>query len=400
MRGLPRPVVPLVLLLAAAAWLWCRAEPPSIGRALFGLWRVRDAVVVLTCAWLAVFAFARRRGRMRLVLATFAAGFAWLLAEAAAFVLLPASPPPVLGSVRLPNAAIDVETVPDTTFAFGLPAETVRFRFETNVHGHRNPPDRTRGDVWCVGDSYLVAPLLEWQDGVVAQLERRLGRPCINVALIGLAPQEAQQEFEHASRGADLTGCTVLQFLCEDNDLLDSARVAAAVPPAPPPWRQRALVSLLIDALQRWTQPVRNEAARRTGDYRGTPVRFLWRHERGSDVEQQVPVIERALDDFRARVEARGARFAVVLIPQKLRVLGPACTFPPESDLVPLDRCASPLPEALARWSERTRVPFLDLGPPLRFAAEAGTLVWFPDDTHWNAAGAALAAEHTKILVY
>src|SRR5262249_8933918 len=140
-----------------------------------------------------------------------------------------------LGEQPLPHCDADGETVADTAAAFGLPCRPIRFHYTTNARGYRNPPDRDAGDVYCLGDSCLVGPALDWPDTLVHRLEQQLSRPCVNVALIGLAPQEVQAEFARAVAGQDLRGRVVLQFLCEDNDLLDSARVTGAAGPARAP---------------------------------------------------------------------------------------------------------------------------------------------------------------------
>ena len=155
---------------------------------------------------------------------------------------------------------------------------------------------------------------------------------------------------------------------------------------------ERSLLHRLVEVLQRRTQPVVAESGRRTAFFGDTPVRFFWLHHRGADCEQQWANIERSLDQFRAAVAAAGGAFGVVLIPQKLRVLGPYCRFPPGSDLLPLADRLTPMPGQLAEWSRHAGVAVLDLTGALQAAAANGTLVWLADDTHWNAAGAATAA--------
>jgi hypothetical protein len=382
------------IAVTSVAWLSLRAAPPLTGRALFGLWHVSDIAVACGLVSAALLAScASRRGVLRFLLAGCSGLLTWLCLEAVFLARGPALPAKALGAERLPGCDIESETVPDTALAFGLPCSPVPFRYTTNSSGYRNPPDRDRGTVYCVGDSCLVGALLDWRDTIVHQLETRLAKPCVNVALVGLAPQEAQAEFEHATAGQDLQGRVVLQFLCEDNDLLDSARVTG--PPGaetgPSLW-ERSLLHRAVIELQRLTQPVVAETARRTGLFGDTPVRFLWHHDRGDTCEQQWPAIERSLDTFRAAIEARGGRFGVALIPQKLRVLGPFCRFMPGSDLLPLADHLTPMPGRLTEWSQRSGTAVLDLTEALQCEARTNKLVWFADDTHWSAAGAAAAA--------
>lgn len=393
----------MALLLAgfaatlAVVLLVLRYEPPQFGRRLFGGLRAGDVVLALALAGLSGLLLlwcASRVAAQRVALAMLATGVAWLGAEVVHIGLYdPVSAKDTLGRHRMPHADVHGHTPPDIAWAWGLPCEQIPFHFTTNAAGHRNPPDRDRGDVYCLGDSCLVGALLPWPATVTARLEQAIGRSCVNVALIGLAPQEAQAEFLALEPVPDLQGRLVLQFLCEDNDLLDSRalRQPAAAPAQTSLW-SRTLIERTILALQAWTQPEVAEARRRTGRFGDQDVRFLWRHEPDSVLEQEVAVILSALESFARQVTDRGGAYGVVLIPTKLRALGPHCSFPPDTDLAPAERACSPLAAPLAAWSHRTGIAVLDLQDDLSAAAAAGRLTWFSDDTHWNATGAEVAA--------
>jgi len=386
-------LVPMAAVAAAIAWLVLRAAPPPVGRALFGLWRVPDVALAAALLIVAALASCRsRRAKLRLATAAASATLVWFTVEVVFVTCVGVAAPKILGKDRLPSCDLKGETVPDVAARFGLPCRSIPFHYTTNARGYRNLPEREAADVYCVGDSYLVSALLAWPETPVQQLEHLSRRRCVSAALIGLSPQEAQAEFAHAAAGLDLHGCVVLQFLCEDNDLIDSARFTAAAAAPRRSLYERSLLCRLVNALQQLTQPVVAEAGRRTAFFDDTPVLFLWHHQQGDPCEQQWPNIERSLDEFRAAVEARGGSFGVVLIPQKLRVLGPFCTYPQGNDLLPLAAHLTPMPERLAEWSRRTGGEVLDLTDALQAAARAGHLVWLADDTHWNAAGAATAA--------
>ena len=98
------------------------------------------------------------------------------------------------------------------------------------------------------------------------------------------------------------------------------------------------------------------------------------------------------LSATRRDVEAAGGRYAVVLVPDKLRVLGPLCAWPPKSAIRDWKAELSRLPEALATWSREQHVELLDLTEALSGAAEKGPSPWFQGDTHWNARGCEVAA--------
>src|SRR5262249_37521555 len=84
-----------------------------------------------------------------------------------------------------------------------------------------------------------------------------------------------------------------------------------------------------------------------------------------------------------------GARLVVFYVPMKFRVYGDSCTFPPGS------RCRTwhpwDLESLVAALCKDAGLEFVSLTDPLRQAAMRGELVYLTDDSHWNAAGQAVA---------
>lgn len=83
---------------------------------------------------------------------------------------------------------------------------------------------------------------------------------------------------------------------------------------------------------------------------------------------------EPVLDSRRAlceRAESQGGRYAVVYVAAKLRVLGPACSWPETSTLTDCTAHLSPLREAIEEFAVSERISLLDLTTPLAdFAAD------------------------------
>ena len=107
--------------------------------------------------------------------------------------------------------------------------------------------------------------------------------------------------------------------------------------------------------------------------------------------------VARTLREMKGYLVERGARLQVVIIPDELQV-----------DAAVLERSLSAgglrgedleldRPQRLIREIlDVERIPYLDLLPVFRQAAKT-TRLFIPRDTHWNRAGAELAADHVSI---
>ena len=104
----------------------------------------------------------------------------------------------------------------------------------------------------------------------------------------------------------------------------------------------------------------------------------------------RLPQALATVGEARRTSEAHGARFLLVYIPIKLRVLRPLCELEPGSNIAGWE--LTDLPDRVRDFAERQGIPYLDLTAALRAAASAGDLVYFPDDGHWNAHGNDVAA--------
>lgn len=395
----------MILLAGAVAWLAITRDPSVEHRRLLGLWRTRSVLVALPVLWSAMFLLARAlsaRAAARFILVTLAGAIGWValeLAGAAGLVsyprLLGQEAGETLGSVPLPNTVIRGRAPGDIALAWGLPCDQVEFEYRTDRRGFRNDHDRDGADVYLLGDSILVAGLVPFQQTVTARLEAALQRPVMNISLIGQSVQAECDLFRRAA--VPVSGRLVVHFVFEGNDLADS-RTFRHQPPAGAPRPRGTLVDRsLARNLELWlirrTDPVHPAAARFTGDLGGTTYGFIWTGRTMRGFDDELPHIASAMATLRDEVVAGGGRYAVVLVPAKLRVLGPLCRWPAGSALADWREQLSPLPEFLARWCADRAVPYLDLTDALSTAARAGQVPFFPLDTHLNAAGHAVMAD-------
>jgi hypothetical protein len=374
---------------------------PSHARRLFGLWRTRDvllAIGLLLAASGLLAAAISRRALLAFLAINVSMGGGLALLEAAGvlgFVSWPAllTPRmPEIGTKPIPHLDISGTTYQDTASRWGLPSEPISFRYRTDRHGYRNEVDRSDADIYLVGDSVLVAALIPFSDTVTARLEKAIGRPVMQIALIGKDPHEEQQLFRDAR--LDVRGRLVIQFIFEGNDLRDSTGIGqAANRRVPTSWGRETLSQQVVLVLQRLTQPVAGTAALRSCTIDNQMYTFLWARESFAGREGEAAVLSDELLHFAAEIRAAGGEFGVVFVPTKLRVLGPLCRFPAGSELSDFKAHLSPLRDFLQAWSQRSGVQLLDLTDSLVDATRLGRIPWFWGDTHWNAEGHAVAAK-------
>ena len=374
---------------------------PSGSRRLFGLWQTRYFILSFFLFLLAAGAFAEAVSRQIFLVflsVGMSSGACLILLEiagATGAISWPALLGPrgsALGAEPAPNLDISGMSYQDTASGWGMPSGPIPFRYKTDRRGFRNEQDRADAEIYLVGDSVLVAALVPFPDTVTARLERLIQRPVAQVALIGKSPQEVQQLFRDS--GLPIKGRLVIQFVFEDNDLIDSKRFRQPPMSAQQTsWRENSLTNQLILKLQILTQPVSGTASLRTCKIEDQNYTFLWGRQSFAGLEEEIGVIESSLQDFGAEIRQSGGQFGVVFVPAKLRVLGPVCQFPSNSELSEFSSHIGPFREKLGLWAKNQRVDYLDLTEPLVAGARGNRIPWFWGDTHWNADGHAIAAE-------
>lgn len=394
----------LLCVLAAIGWAATHTSALSADRTtklMFGLWKTRELAITGALAWLAVaFALASvsNKALLRFAISNASFAFAWISIELAGItgaVDYRAMLNPIaeghLGTEPIPFADVQGTTREDLASAWGQPSPDIEFRFIADRRGYRNEPDREEASIYCLGDSFLVAGLVPWEDTVTAQLEKRTDNAVVALALNGLSPQEECDLFRESQLSANSK--LVIQFLFEGNDLLDSAAYGAEASEDSTSLKDRTLANNLILKLQDATQPVDEFLALRSGQYEGETFLFRWTRTAFAGYEAESRRILDSLAKFKSEVEAAGGTYAVVMIPSKIRVLGPHCKFTPDSPLADWQSHCSAWPTAVSAWCKAQEVAYLDLSPALQQAMQRGDMPWFNGDTHWNATGNQIAAD-------
>ncbi len=151
----------------------------------------------------------------------------------------------------------------------------------------------------------------------------------------------------------------------------------------------------VVIKLQRWTDERRKQRLIRqhTGFVDDELYTFVWTANSFVGLDTEVSHVLAAIADVRTAVSNGGGSYAVVMVPAKLRVIGPLCTWPAGSKLADYEAHLGPLPDQIRQRCEQEGIDMLDLTQSLRESATNGRIPWFPGDTHWNAIGHDVAAD-------
>nr|WP_309502496.1 hypothetical protein [uncultured Roseovarius sp.] len=394
--------IAVAVLLAAGsiAVLIVSASEIASEDMLFGLWRLRHMIVAaglmliavaLLClsagrgAWLGFWVSVIPVGLLLVVMEL--AGRAGLVDWAALLSPQPAEGQTVGWTLR-PEINVQGQTGQDIAARLGLPHDPIPFEFQTDSYGFRNGDEAT-GDIIFLGDSIVLGAAVPMAETITEVVEDALGRPVMQAALLGLSIQ-GQHDMLRES-GLPLAGKTVVQFLFEGNNLLDShAYRNQSAKSAPDAAGRASLGRLVWDRLVTLSNSPTPFYTCRIGDQ---TVAFLWTRRSFVGVEGEVAEITKAISTFCEELRREGADYALVLVPTKYRVLEQQCAFPPGSPIADPTANLSALPAELSRFAEAESVRFIDLTPPLIAAAQQGKLPWFWGDTHWNSTGHAVAGK-------
>jgi hypothetical protein len=290
--------------------------------------------------------------------------------------------------------------------------EERRVRFVTDAYGFRNEPrDVGEGarplDVIVLGDSFGVAAGTSQEETLSSVLARDYGLSVYNLSISRETPQ---QEYANllleGERLKTREGTCVLWLVFTGNDL-DEPYYTELENPRP---RWQGLFARLAAGLNefRARSPVRrwlsSGAAKAVverkfvdgrrvlffapyAERRGRTAEEVRRHPNFESLKATLGAMERLAGDKRLKV-------LVALVPSKEEVYSWALDgAPPWTTGNEPSGFSVVMRESCAQRGFR----FLDLKPPLveasrRVFEETGALLWWRDDTHWNAAGQRAAA--------
>jgi hypothetical protein len=372
---------------------------------LFGLVGESEVLAVLG-AGLVAFALPRPRLSLALSLGTLAAALLLAgLVRAAGLDARAMRATPLAGLVTYDFGRGHQVFRPDTRASFTLPGgdlAAMRGRdlgggertveFCTDSRGLRNDAEYTNQPWLLLGDSFVVASATDQAHTLSRHLRREHGLDAYNIAAVGGDLADYRQWLDEFLAEHPQSPAKAVVFLFEGNDF-GPVRDARAGAPAWRLWLKRYVNLFRFQPLGKLCTVLAGRL--RAGDRpdpvldattQGRPIHFL-RHYVEVATRPAYPNPGHFREMFAA---LRPHLAAAVFIPAKYRVYAPFLDQPPAD-----------LPHA--QWAYLSGVcvdfslPCLDLTPALRTAAgqalARGEFVYWPDDTHWNAAGIRAAAD-------
>lgn len=392
---------PGIIIASVAAWLYLTAQRIHGQDSFFGLWRMRHMLPAAFAAWCAIVLAAANWGPA--FRAFFAGTFMTVVAVAFLDIIgviglvdyprLFMPRPRPLGVDAVPHLDIKGRTFQDTATAWQIKNDPIPFHYITDRRGYRNETDRADADYYLLGDSILVAGLLQFSETVAGRLEQALGKPVMNIALLAVGPQQELEMILNAN--VPLQGRTVLHFIFEGNDLLDSWNYRRDLlrKNERTPLKDRLFSFQGLVFLQRKTYPNRIDHLQQTGSIGGRLYLFEWLDDSFKPYMGEIQNLYNAVLDIRQYVKTNGGEYIVVYVPAKIRVLGPVCKWNPNSPLTDYENHLNPLREKITQWCVNQNIPLIDTTDAFLRIARTGVIPWFWGDTHPNAAGHEAMAE-------
>jgi hypothetical protein len=323
------------------------------------------------------------------------------------------TPDPELGFVRKPLI--------DWTGQATLDPQSPEVRYRTDENGFRNPPGIRSAEVVFVGDSFTEGGNVAENQTFVRMVGSKQKVTAVNLGRAWYGPQQEALVLERFA--LEYRPRTLVWVLFEGNDVADAEgyetyqRTKHSTQDVDPKlsssgslrqWiKGRKLSGLLRSArkaLQRRREGIRYEfellgSFRRTeGLLEDVEFGYAYRPEVCRDYPLGWQATQAALQRGAEACRQRGVQLLVMLIPIKLRVLGPYTDFhDPQrlAEYLPERQFDQPgdLAQQLREFCREEGLPFVDALMRLREAAAAGQVVYSPRfDTHLDVAGHAVVA--------
>lgn len=281
----------------------------------------------------------------------------------------------------------------------GMDTVQKEVRFATDSLGYRNDADYAGESYILVGDSFVVSTATTQDDILSAQLARDHGVRAWNVAAVGGDLADYSHWIDH-TRNFVSRDAKILLFFFEGNDFGKTIDRDAAMP-VWKLWLKRYRNRFRFTNIGKFTYAM---TKRYTHAPDGEQVTVLpCGPKRLAFYNEYIDVAKRGTypnpGDFSELFAAVAPEVeAVFFIPSKFRV------YRELLDEGNPGRLPNTQYEFLRAQCAANGLPLVDLTGPLAGEAarliDQGDYVWYPDDTHWNEAGIAVAAREVAAYVH
>jgi hypothetical protein len=314
---------------------------------------------------------------------------------------------PVLIHIHWPNSAFSGEVVGNLA-QLGIPDPArypVDVRYDDN--GFRNDRGYEQADIAVIGDSFVEAAIVPFDQTLVELIENQTGVPTVNLGQIAYG---LKQELEVLKRFAlPLSPKVVVWALFGGNDLRDIAGYEDMLehfgePREPPSLGERSFFrNFLIAVSGTLTSHFRRQPSDKALNHSGLFQRadgvreriYFGQTNRPVTARQWEVTVETLAEANRLSKQA-GARFIVVYIPRKFRVYREHLELQNDTYIAGWE--VNDLPDRMDRWCRENDIDYIDTTPVLKQSVAQGVSPYYIDDVHWNALGHRLAG--MEILDY
>jgi hypothetical protein len=307
---------------------------------------------------------------------------------------------PVLIHIHWPNSAFSGEVVGNLA-QLGIP-DPARYHVDVRYDhkGFRNDRDYEQADIAVIGDSFVEAAIVPFDQTFVEHIEKQTGVPTVNLGQIAYG---LKQELEVLKRFAlPLSPKVVVWALFGGNDLRDIDGYESMVehfgePREPAPLGKRTffrnfLVAVSGTLTNRFRRQPSENALNHSGLFQradGVSERVYFGQTNKPVTASEWDVTVETLTEANRLSKQAGARFIVVYIPRKFRVYREYLELQVDTEIAGWR--VNDLPDRMDKWCKENDIAYIDTTPILKESAAEGISPYFIDDVHWNTLGHRLA---------
>ncbi len=275
------------------------------------------------------------------------------------------------------------------------------FRAYADAEGFLNPElpqpidTITRCDIAIIGDSFMSCPRLYDETPFEVSLQKHLPNGdtllVLNYSVISYGPQQELHVLK--TYALPKHPRLVIWAFCDGNDLFDAATYQARLEAAKKQHARSFVATIVRQGLRKRDEEeiVREMEKNRASLPDGSPI---WFHNFGENYDslcdEGFPIFAQVIDEAQRLCDERGIKLFVLFIPSKWRVYRDFVTIPPRSAYSRWK--INNVPQRVKDLCREKGIPLRDCLEDLQAPIRRGVQTYYPNDSHWNGAGAEIGA--------